>query len=156
MTAQSTKILNILQKSSATERLDFTNSILNFANKQERKYVDSLLPALSYLADDTQDVKKALLNQFIPLIQMVLDNFGDDCYLKVCNTVFPLIEKLLYDKSDEIRDRAISIVAEIRNEVKENEKEHVMRLTLGLAHDENEKLRESAVKLLNELAPDMG
>jgi HEAT repeat protein len=31
-----------------------------------------------------------------------------------------------------------------------------MRLTLGLAHDENEKLRESAVKLLNELAPDMG
>ena len=87
---------------------------------------------------------------------MVLDNFGDDCYIKVCHTIFPLIEKLLYDKSDEIRDRAISIVAEIRSEVKENEKEHVMRLTLGLAHDENEKLRESAVKLLNELAPDMG
>ena len=68
MSAQSTKILNILQKSSATERLDFTNSILNFANKQERKYVDSLLPALAFLAEDTQDVKKALLNQFIPLI----------------------------------------------------------------------------------------
>jgi len=31
-----------------------------------------------------------------------------------------------------------------------------MKLTLDLAHDENEKLRESAVKLLNELAPDMG
>jgi hypothetical protein len=41
--------LNILQKSSATERLDFTNRILNFANKQERKYVDSLLPALEFL-----------------------------------------------------------------------------------------------------------
>lgn len=66
-----------------------------------------------------------------------------------------MIEKLLYDKSDEIRDRAISIIAEIRNVVNEDEKEHVMRLTLGLAHDENEKLRESAVKLLNELAPDM-
>lgn len=122
MSAQSTKILNILQKSSATERLDFTNGILSFANKQERKYVDSLLPALAFLADDTQDVKKALLNQFIPLIQLVLDNFGDDCYIKVCNTVFPQIEKLLYDKSEEVRDRAISIVAEIRNEVKENEK----------------------------------
>jgi hypothetical protein len=53
---------------------------------------------------------------------LVLDNFGDDCYIKVCNTVFPQIEKLLYDKSEEVRDRAISIVAEIRNEVKENEK----------------------------------
>jgi HEAT repeat protein len=85
----------------------------------------------------------------------VLENFGNDCYQKVCHAIFPLIEKLLYDKSDEIRDRAISIVAEIRNVVNEDEKEHVMRLTLGLAHDENEKLRESAVKLLNELAPDM-
>jgi HEAT repeat protein len=90
------------------------------------------------------------------LVQLVLENFGDDCYIRVCNAIFPLIEKLLYDKSDEIRDRAISIVAEIRNVVNEKEKEHVMRLTLGLAHDDNEKLRESAVKLLNELAPDMG
>jgi hypothetical protein len=49
MSAQSEKILGILKKSSATERLDFTNSILNFANKQERKYVDSLLPALAFL-----------------------------------------------------------------------------------------------------------
>ena len=33
----------------------------------------------------------------------------------------------------------------------------IMKTTLELAHDEhNEKLRESAVKLLNELAPDMG
>lgn len=41
--------------------------------------------------------------------------------------------------------------------MREAEKEHIMKLTLDLAHDEsNEKLRESAVKLLNELAPDMG
>jgi hypothetical protein len=86
----------------------------------------------------------------------VLENFGNDAYLKVCNSIFPLIEKLLYDKDEGIRDRAIQIVAEIRTVVNEDEKEHVMRLTLGLAHDENEKLRESAVKLLNELAPDMG
>jgi HEAT repeat protein len=86
----------------------------------------------------------------------VLENFGNDAYRKVCDAIFPLIEKLLYDKTEEIRDRAIQIVAEIRNVVNEDEKEHVMRLTLGLAHDDNEKLRESAVKLLNELAPDMG
>lgn len=89
-------------------------------------------------------------------MQLVLENFGNDAYLKVCNSIFPLIEKLLYDNNEGIRDRAIQIVAEIRNVVNEDEKEHVMRLTLGLAHDENEKLRESAVKLLNELAPDMG
>lgn len=89
-------------------------------------------------------------------MSLVLENFGNDAYRKVCDAIFPLIEKLLYDKTEEIRDRAIQIVAEIRNVVNEDEKEHVMRLTLGLAHDDNEKLRESAVKLLNELAPDMG
>lgn len=44
----------------------------------------------------------------------------------------------------------------MRKVVCEPEKEHIMKLTLDLAHDENEKLRESAVKLINELAPDMG
>lgn len=31
-----------------------------------------------------------------------------------------------------------------------------MRLALNLAHDENDKLRESAIKLLNEVSGDMG
>lgn len=63
----------------------------------------------------------------------------------------------MYDPQEEIRDKAISVVGEMRKVVKENEKEHIMRITLCLAHEEsNEKLRESAVKLLNELAPDMG
>ena len=45
----------------------------------------------------------------------------------------------------------------MRKVVREHEKEHIMNLTLKLAHEEgNEKLRESAVKLINELAPDMG
>ena len=86
----------------------------------------------------------------------MLDNFGNDAYKNVCLTIFPLLEKLLYDKKEEIRDLAVRIVAEIRNVVNEDEKEFVMKLTLGLAHDDNDKLRESAVKLLNELAPDMG
>jgi hypothetical protein len=56
-----------------------------------------------------------------------------------------------------VRDKAITVVGEMRKVVKEAEKEQIMKLTLDLAHDEsNEKLRESAVKLLNELAPDMG
>ena len=32
----------------------------------------------------------------------------------------------------------------------------MMRLALNLAHDENDKLSESAIKLLNEVAGDMG
>ena len=47
-------------------------------------------------------------------------------------------------------------MAEIRAVVKEDWKEHVMRLALGLAHDEQDKLRESAIKLLNEVSGDMG
>jgi hypothetical protein len=45
----------------------------------------------------------------------------------------------------------------MRKVVKEEDKDYIMKLTLDLAHEESsEKLRESAVKLLNELAPDMG
>ena len=47
-------------------------------------------------------------------------------------------------------------MAEIRTVVKEDWKEHVMRLALNLAHDESEKCKESAIKLLNEVAGDMG
>lgn len=71
--------------------------------------------------------------------------------------VFPLLDKLLYDPNEEIRDKAISVVGEMRKVIKEPEKEHIMKLTLDMAHEEkDDKLRESAVKLLNECAPDMG
>lgn len=71
--------------------------------------------------------------------------------------MFPILHDLLYDADESVRDKAITVVGEMRKVVKEAEKEQIMKLTLDLAHDEsNEKLRESAVKLLNELAPDMG
>ena len=67
------------------------------------------------------------------------------------------MELLLYDNDDSVRDKAVQIVGEMRKVAQAKEKEEIMRLTLNLAHEEsNEKLRESAVKLLNELAPDMG
>lgn len=73
------------------------------------------------------------------------------------DAVFPLLDKLLYDPNEEIRDKAISVVGEMRKVIKEPEKEHIMKLTLCMAHEEkDDKLRESAVKLLNECAPDMG
>lgn len=77
-------------------------------------------------------------------------------YQNICGTIFPLFDKLLYDPREDVRDKAIQVVAELRTVVKEDFKEHIMRLTLNLAHDENDKLRESAVKLLNEMAADMG
>ena len=71
--------------------------------------------------------------------------------------MFPLLDKLLYDPNEEIRDKAISVVGEMRKVIKEPEKEHIMKLTLDMAHEEkDDKLRESSVKLLNECAPDMG
>lgn len=72
-------------------------------------------------------------------------------------TVFPILEKLMYDMDEQVRDKAIVVVGEMRKVVNDDEKERIMKLTLDLAHEEsNEKSRESAVKLINELAPDMG
>lgn len=64
---------------------------------------------------------------------------------------------MLYDSDESVRDKAVTVVGEMRKIVKEAEKEHIMKITLDLAHeDSNEKCREIAVKLLNEIAPDMG
>jgi hypothetical protein len=70
--------------------------------------------------------------------------------------MMPIIEKMLYSQTQDIRDKAISIIADLRTVVHENEKEMIMAVTLRMAQDENEYNREAAVKLLNEIAPDMG
>ncbi len=58
---QANKILNILENSTATEKLDFTNGLIGFADKIERRNLDALLPALKLLAGDATDIKKSLL-----------------------------------------------------------------------------------------------
>ena len=139
------------------EREDFTNNLLAYANKKDKRQIDILLPALKELAkDEFADIKKALLNQFTPLVALIHENFGEMGYQSICGTVFPLLDGLLYDEKEDVRDRAIQVVAEIRTVVKEDWKEHVMSLCLNLAHDESDKLRESAIKLLNEVSGDMG
>jgi hypothetical protein len=70
--------------------------------------------------------------------------------------VFPLIDKLLYDPKDDVRDKAIHVLAEIRTIAKEEWKDNVLRLILCMAHDEKDNIKESAVKLLNEVSADMG
>lgn len=55
-----------------------------------------------------------------------------------------------------MRDKAIQILTDIRNVVQQKENDHIMNLTLKLAHDDAETNKVSALKILNELAPDMG
>jgi serine/threonine-protein phosphatase 4 regulatory subunit 1 len=47
-------------------------------------------------------------------------------------------------------------LTEIRNVVQQKENDHIMNLTLKLAHDDNEQNKVSSLKILNELAADMG
>lgn len=65
---QANKIMKILESSTATEKLDFTNGLIAFADKIEMRNINALLPALVLLARDTVEIKKSLLNQFKGLI----------------------------------------------------------------------------------------
>ena len=95
------------------------------------------MPILVHLSDDDNaDVRKALLNQFIGLVCMIQENLGELGYQTICQTVFPLIDKLLYDATSEVRDKATHVLSEIRTIVKEDWKDHVLRLILRMAHDE--------------------
>jgi len=54
------------------DNLDFTQRLMNFANIIDRKYlVDGLVMSLAILAQESWEIKIALLDQFIPLIQLV-------------------------------------------------------------------------------------
>jgi hypothetical protein len=60
---QINKVLDILNKSSTQDKLDFSQNLLNFSETNlERKNFDALMPGLSILAKDAPEVKKSLLN----------------------------------------------------------------------------------------------
>lgn len=131
---------------------------MNFANKIDRRFLtEGLLPNLELLAKETnQDIKMALLDQFIPLITFIREQNGLEGYDKTVKSIFPLLDEMLYDSREQVRDKAIQTLTEIRNVVQQKENDHIMNLTLKLAHDDNEQNKVSSLKILNELAPDMG
>lgn len=98
----------------------------------------------------------ALLDQFIPLITFIREQNGLEGYDKTVKSIFPLLDEMLYDSREQVRDKAIQTLTEIRNVVQQKENDHIMNLTLKLAHDDNEQNKVSSLKILNELAPDMG
>jgi hypothetical protein len=57
------KILEIIEKMSMNEKLDFTNQLLTFVGKRnDRSIIENLMPGLKALSVNTNaDVKKALL-----------------------------------------------------------------------------------------------
>lgn len=89
----SARILELIKGYSKIEREDFTNNLLTFANKKDKRQIDILLPALKELAhDEFSDIKKALLNQFTPLVALITENFGEMGYQSICGTIFPIID----------------------------------------------------------------
>jgi HEAT repeat protein len=70
--------------------------------------------------------------------------------------IFRLLDNLLYELDEKVRDRAIQKLLEIRHVVQNEDKEHIMRLTMKLAHDEDENNRVSALKIMNDFSQDMG
>jgi hypothetical protein len=69
MMASSDTIKTYIKNFNHNDKLDFTQGLLNFANKIEKKFlVDGLVMSLHILAKESSDIKIALLDQFIPLI----------------------------------------------------------------------------------------
>ena len=66
------------------------------------------------------------------------------------------MDELLYDPQEMVKDRAIQKLLEIRSVVQNEDKEHILKLTLKLAHDEDDLNRISALKIMNDFAQDMG
>jgi hypothetical protein len=72
MLASSETIKTYIKNFNHNDKLDFTQGLMNFANKIEKRFlVEGLVMSLHILAKESSDIKIALLDQFIPLIQLV-------------------------------------------------------------------------------------
>jgi len=130
---------------------------MNFANIIEKRHlVDGLVMSIHILAKESQEIKIALLDQFIPLVQLVQEKCNAAEQETAAREIFRLLDELLYDPKEAVKDRAIQKLLEIRSVVQNEDKEHIMKLTLKLAHDEDDLNRISALKILNDFAQDMG
>lgn len=72
--------------------------------------------------------------------------------VKAAQEIFRLIDDLLYDSKEDVKEKAIKVLLDIRSVVQNDDKEYIMKLTLKLAHDLDETNRISALKILNEFA----
>lgn len=81
---------------------------MNFANIIEQRYlVEGLVLSLYILAKENTDIKNALLDQFIPLIVLIQEKCTQAEQENAAREIFRLLDELLYDSTEAVRDRAI-------------------------------------------------
>ena len=72
LTGSADTIKQYIKNFNHNDKLDFTQRLMNFANIIEKKHlVDGLVMSLQLLCQESPEIKTALLDQFIPLIQLV-------------------------------------------------------------------------------------
>ena len=84
---------------------------MNFANKIGSRFlVDGLVMSLHILAKEGGDIKVALLDQFIPLVQLVQEKCNSEEQESAAREIFRMIDELLYDTKDTVKEKAIQIL----------------------------------------------
>lgn len=70
------------------------------------------------------------------MIQLVQEKCTQSEQDKATAEIFKILDDLLYDPKEQVKDKAIDILLDIRTVVQNDDKEHIMKLTLKLAHDD--------------------
>ena len=71
---------------------------MNFANKIEKRWlVEGLVMSLHLLANESAKIKIALLDQFIPMIQLVQEKCTQLEQDQATKEIFRILDELLYD-----------------------------------------------------------
>ena len=151
------KIKQFLQRSPVAERLDFTQNLMRMASQLGPALtVEGLLPALKLLTVDTNDVKKALIDQVVPLISFLQES--REGYRQTLEKIMPMLNDFLYDKDEEVRAKTIACLVQSADQLElEDRGSYILRFILGLAHeDKDEMARVTALKVLDQLASQLG
>jgi len=119
--------------------------------------IEKLKDIISFILDDTNEIKQAFLTQ-APLLISLLQKQGEKGYQQIVDVLLPTISSLMMSTTYEIKEQAGSELGRIAPLLNEDDRtQHLLPSVLSMAHDdENEENRIIAVKLLSQIASLIG
>ena len=69
--------------------------------------LNGIYPAFEIISNNNDQIKTALIDQFLPLAQFTTQTQGDIGYLHTTAHILPRLNDFMYDKSQDVWDKAI-------------------------------------------------
>jgi len=151
------KLLSLSNNTNFEEKVQYVKHFADLLEMIGWEGIEKLKDIISFILDDTNDIKQAFLTQ-VPFLISLLQKQGEKGYQQIVDVLLPTISNLMTSTTYEIKEQAGSELGRIAPLLSEDDRtQHLLPSVLSMAHDdENEENRIIAVKLLSQIASLIG